>query len=322
MAPPRLKPLSPRCHSINLMRLKQSLENKYIDRGFYCDLHLAGFTLLEIVISIGVMTLLITIGTISLMNSRNTKDLVSSAHGVVSVLRLAQSKSLAGEDASTWGVRFDQGGSQYIIFRGPTWAGSTSTQSHILPSSIEISSMGLFGGGQEVVFKKINGETDQFGTVTLRIKSSGDTITTVIDPSGQIHRSGSTLSPVGTRIIDTRHRSFNLGWSIQSYSTTTLIFSDPPNPDITYVMSMLPYFNAQKTKFDWTGTLNVGNSSQILRLHTTFLDSANTIFSVDRDCRTNSKRVQIRIGSRDIATYEADCITINLGVFGGTMNEP
>ena len=85
---------------------------------------------------------------------------------------------------------------------------------------------------------------------------------------------------------------------------------------------MSSYFDAGKTKFDWSGTIAVGGENQILRIHTTSLTDSDTALSVDRDCRFNTKKVKITIDTRDIATYEADCKTITVGLYGGTMSEP
>ncbi len=278
-----------------------------------------GFTLLEVAITIGIVVLIGAISLVSFINSRNVRDLTTSAQNVLSVLRLAQSKALGGEDNSQWGVRLEQ--AQFILFRGTTFASSTSTQSYSLPSSIEIVNIILAGGGQEVAFKRLSGQTDQTGVFTVRIKGSvAQVFSVTVDGSGKVYQSGTAPAETGARVVDARHRSFNLGWSIQNSTTLTLTFSDPPNPNTVQNITMTPA--PPRTTFDWTGTYSVGGQNQTLRVHATSITSGNTILHIDRDCRKNTKKVKISIDARDIATYETNCQTIAVGAYGGTMSEP
>lgn len=278
-----------------------------------------GFTLLEVVIVVAILALIGATALVSFSNSRRVRDLTTSGGNVLSVLRLAQSKALASEDNSQWGVKLETG--QFILFRGTSFASATSTKSYSLPIAIEIANINLSGGGQEVVFKKLTGTTDQSGTFDVRISgSSANTFSITIDGSGKVYQTG-TVPPVsGTRLTDTRHRAFTLGWTIKNSTTLILTFSDPPNPDTIISVAMTP--PSPRTTFDWSGTAVVGGQNQVMRVHAASITDTNTVLQVDRDCRTNTKKVKISIDSRDIATYEADCKTVTVGAFGGTISEP
>jgi prepilin-type N-terminal cleavage/methylation domain-containing protein len=277
-----------------------------------------GFTLLETIIVISIIVLVGAGAMASFVNTRNIRDLTTSGQNVLSVLRLAQTKAIAGEDNDTWGVRLEQG--RFILFAGSAFAGSPTTTVYDLSANIEIANINLIGGGQEVVFEKIDGRTDETGTFDLRVRgSTGTTYPITVDVSGKVYQTGTAPSILGTRIIDTRHRDFNLGWSLQGYSTMTLTFSDPPNPDIVENVTTSSFFNLMQTEYDWSGTVVVGGDDQV---HTAFLDSVNTILSVDRDCRLNSKQLKITFDSRDIATYSADCQSVTVEAYGGTISEP
>lgn len=280
-----------------------------------------GFTLLEILISISVLTLISGMALVSFVNSRNVREAVVSGQDIISVLRLAQSKSIGGEDNSAWGVHLEQG--QAVLFRGTSYAGATFTQNFPVPARLEIADITLTGGGSDVIFKRITGRTDQAGSFTARIRSATSVAFSVsIDGSGKIYQTGTAQTPTGTRLVDTRHRSFNLGWSLQGYTNMILTFSDPPNPDTIQTIPMAQYFSGGQTKFNWSGNFSVSGQNQVLRIHTTSLDGANTILSVDRDCRYNTKKVKIAFDTRDVAIYESDCATITVGAYGGTMTEP
>ncbi|MDP3710108.1 MAG: prepilin-type N-terminal cleavage/methylation domain-containing protein [bacterium] len=280
-----------------------------------------GFTLLELVITVSILVLIGSLGLASFVNSRNVRLFTTSAQDVVSVLRLAQAKALAGEDNSVWSVHLEQ--NRFSLFRGSNYAASTLTEPHDLPSAIEIMNINLAGGGPDVVFKKIDGRTDNFGSFDVRVRNSPTQVLNItVEESGRVYKSGPSAPPSNTRILDTRHRSFNLGWTIQGTVAMTLTFEDPPNPNTIQLVPIVVFMNADQTTFDWTGTVVVGGQNQTLRIHTTSVTGSNTVLSIDRDCRQNNKRMNITIDTRDIATYEANCQTVTVGTFGGTVSEP
>lgn len=280
---------------------------------------LAGFTLLETVVVIAVIVLIGTLAMASAVSSRRGRDLTNAGQNILSVLGAAQGHAVAGEDALPWGVRL--GPSQFILFSGPAYAGSGTTTVYDLPAGIEIANVVLSGGGSDIVFRRLDGRTGQAGTFDVRIAASpGQTFPITIDASGRSYRTGATPVLAGTRITDTRHRDFTLGWSIKNASTMTLTFSNPPDPDVSVPIVMTPV--SPRATFDWSGTTVVGGLPQTVRIHALSITSSQTVLSVDRDCRKNTKKLAIAIDAKAIATYEADCATVTVEAFGGVMAEP
>ena len=119
-------------------------------------------------------------------------------------------------------------------------------------------------------------------------------------------------------LSDSRHLEFDLGWSISGASTLTLTFHDPGNPDVVESVSMASFFNTGNTEFDWEGSVDVYGDNETLRIHTHYLDSNDTILSIDRERDTNSKAVDISIDSNAIVSYAADG-TPTVGASGGVM---
>lgn len=280
-----------------------------------------GYTLIEIIIVVAIIGLVGIASLVSFIGSRRTRDLATTGQNAISVLRVAQSKTLAREDNSQWGVHLTP--TTFILFRGTNYASATYTQNFLLPNSLEIANIALNGGGSDIVFQTISGTTMHSGTFDVRIIALPTEIFSItIDGSGKVYQTATIPPPLGTRVIDLRHRAYVLGWSIQTATTLTLTFSDPPNPDTVSTIAMAPYFDGPKSKFDWSGTVTVAGQNQILRIHTTSLSGSNTTLHVDRDCRKNTKKLKIAIDTNDIATYEADCKTITVWPSGGTMSEP
>lgn len=278
--------------------------------------------MLDLIISVGILALIGAAAMVSFVNSRNIRDLATSGQNTLSVLHQAQEKTLAGEGNSQWGVRLEP--SRIFLFKGTSYAGSASTTEFDLTPSIEIANINLSGGGQEIIFKKLSGATDQSGTFDVRVKAAPTNVFTItVDTSGKTYQAGTAPAQGGTRVIDARHRTFVLTGSIKNSSSMTLTFSNPPAADtVVSVTPLTPYFSAGNTKFDWSGTTNVGGQNQVLRIHTLSLTDTATTLSVDRDCRYNNKKVKITFGTNGVATYEADCKTITVAPFGGTMSEP
>ena len=274
--------------------------------------------MLEISICAALMALIGALALISFYNSRTVRDLVTSGQNTVSVLQTARTNASAGQDASPWGVHLDLW--RITLFRGSAYAGASASTSYPLPSSIEIADIALAGGGQDIVFKRITGATDQSGTFLVRVRgSASQTFSISVDASGEAYQTRTSPAQAGTRIIDARHRAFVLAWSIQNAATLTLNFNDSES---VQTIAMAPYFNAEKNVFDWSGIIMVEGQNQTLRVHTASLSGTATVLHVDRDCRRNTKIMNNAVDGKDIATYLADCKTVTVGAFGGVMSEP
>ncbi|MFY9463430.1 MAG: type II secretion system protein [Candidatus Sungiibacteriota bacterium] len=288
----------------------------------FCILHFdfqKGFTLIELVIVVGIMALVGTLAFVSFATSRRVRYVAVSGQNALSVLHTAQARAVAGEDGAPWGVRLEP--ARFIIFSGASFFGALTTTVYTLPATVEIANIVLAGGGQEVVFHRLDGRTNQLGTFDVRaIGSASQIFSVTIDSSGRAYQTGTAPATSGTRVIDARHRNFALDWTIKNATTMELIWSDPPNPDVIVPVAMAPA--APRTSFDWSVTTAVGGQNQVLRIHALAITDTNTTLSVDRDCGYNNKRMTITIDTKTIATYETDCATITVGTFGGAMTEP
>ncbi len=138
-----------------------------------------GFTLLEVAIIVAIVTILVTIllTSFSSLNARQSLD--SSAELVRSVLERAQSLTLASEADAQYGVHFDA--NQVVLFKGATYSvddpnNATST----LNARVIISNTTLSGGGSDVLFNRLTGNTSQYGTTTLSLINSSTTQRKVI----------------------------------------------------------------------------------------------------------------------------------------------
>jgi len=276
-----------------------------------------GFTILEILVVVGIIVILTGIALGAYNNFSKQVDLDVTTQGILSTLRDARSRTLASEGETVYGVHFET--DKYTLFAGSVYDASASANKVQDLTSTEIYSISLTGGGSEVLFDRIRGTTDQYGSLGLRlVDNPSRTQTITIDSGGQVSTQN-TVNPTDTRVTDTRHLHFDLGWSIQGGSTLTLTFADPPNPNVVQNVSMATYFNVGQSVFDWEDTIDVNGSDQILRVHTHNLDAFDTLLSIHRDRNFNDKAVTISIDGLTIVSYAADG-TATVGASGGTMS--
>jgi len=132
--------------------------------------HMKGLTLIEILIVIAILFTLAALGAGALPLFQRTVDLNASLEDGMSALLRARSKTLAGEDGLQYGVHLSS--DRVVLFEGGTYSSSDpKNEETVLPATVEISSITLNGDGAEVIFQKLTGETNQYGTVTFRLTS-------------------------------------------------------------------------------------------------------------------------------------------------------
>ena len=137
-----------------------------------------GFTLIELLIVIGISTLLIgfTYSSFKLLNQ--SQALGKDANMVATILHEARAETLASKNGNQYGVHFDP--TKVVLFIGPTYSSAASTNINFPFNTLEtISSTNILGGGSEVVFDRLTGDTSQTGTVTLSLISTPASVRTI-----------------------------------------------------------------------------------------------------------------------------------------------
>lgn len=133
--------------------------------------HSAGFTLLEIVIALGVVAIISVFSVSSFLRVNRDRALTTEVEKVLSLVGKARSFTLSAKDGGAYGVHFEQG--KVVLFLGPVYtSGSASNETQVLNKEVRISSISLAGGGSDVVFSKLTGKTAQSGTITFSLVST------------------------------------------------------------------------------------------------------------------------------------------------------
>lgn len=144
-----------------------------------------GFTLVEILAAIAIITAVTTIAVYVFGNLNKKEALSKDADALISLIRNARLFTISSKNASQYGVRLEA--NRAILFQGSVYApGGEEERIHEFSGNVEINSYSLNMGGQEIVFKRLTGFTDNFGTVKIWLKDGSASTTITILSTGVV----------------------------------------------------------------------------------------------------------------------------------------
>jgi prepilin-type N-terminal cleavage/methylation domain-containing protein len=279
-----------------------------------------GLTLIELLVVISILLIIIGITVQSFRYFQGREELSDSTEKIINILRLAQSKTLASEGASQYGVYFDTSTDphQYTLFKtlSPLFNYASrdvnSDEVHQIPKSVEIYEI-ILVGGQEVVFSRLTGETANSGKVSLRLKSDNSKTRTVgVQSSGKITLGEEVLPDDIGRAKDSRHIHFGYSRIIDTLNETITLTFTYGSPTVTQTQNIPISSNIVAGQIYWEGEVDVNGQNQKIKIHTHRLNNPDTLFSVHRDRRFNDKALRISISgdpSVNLIEYPADGLT-------------
>jgi len=145
----------------------------------------AGFSVIEIVIVLAIMTLLLGMGLNTFITYRKTQAFQKDTETVVEILNQARAQTMASKNATQYGVHFAT--STVTLFAGSSYnASSSSNSSFPLTSTDIILNITLAGGGNDVLFQRLSGETSQNGSVVIDVPALSQTKTVTIYKTGVV----------------------------------------------------------------------------------------------------------------------------------------
>jgi len=265
-----------------------------------------GFTLIEILIAITILIIMTAIAVPYFYSFQKEADLNSSAEKIISIIRIAQNKTRAAEQGSQWGVHFLIP-SGYELFKGSSYI--SAEEIYTLSDNIEIYDISLAGGGSDIIFNKLSADTNQFGSISIRLKNDiAKTKQISIQSSGQASVSAENLPADTDRITDSRHVHFDYSRAIDANSEElTLIIDSISVPPIKI------FDNMQGGQIYWEGEID----GQKIKIHTHRLNNSDTQFCVHRD-GYNDKSLEIKISgdsSGSLIKYDANGQIIDTGLY-------
>lgn len=135
-----------------------------------------GFTLIEILIAVGLLTLIVSLGLILSMDFYRTYAFNYEKDLLVSLLQQARSRSMANINQLEHGVGFDTDEHAYRVFEG------TSVQTFEANKAIEIN----WDEDDDVVFSQLEGACQTCSPTTITLSGFGKNIDIIINNQGRI----------------------------------------------------------------------------------------------------------------------------------------
>lgn len=134
------------------------------------------FTLIELVIVIGIVATLSVVGAGFYATQHKAKTLETTAREIASYLKYAQQKSMAQEQGLQWGVHFENpvsGNDFYALYKGVTY--TTPIETRYLPGGITFQTP-TAGNSIDVPFNKLTGFSN---TRSITIQNTNNATKTI-----------------------------------------------------------------------------------------------------------------------------------------------
>ncbi|MSR71570.1 MAG: prepilin-type N-terminal cleavage/methylation domain-containing protein [Candidatus Taylorbacteria bacterium] len=144
-----------------------------------------GFSLVEVLIAISIMVVIGALGIVSLVSYGRKENLEMTTAKIQALLEEARSLTLSSRNDMQYGVHLNN--HEAVLFQGAIYAiSSESNQSFVFSDSVNVSS-DFVGGGVDVLFDRLRGTTDNYGTTTIT-SSLGISKEIIIHKTGLIER--------------------------------------------------------------------------------------------------------------------------------------
>jgi type IV fimbrial biogenesis protein FimT len=130
-----------------------------------------GFSFVEMMVSIGIISLLAVIASYSFGDNLKNKELITITDDIVATLELARSNAITGKGSTAYGVKFNS--DSYIGFVGSSYISSNQSNDVNTISSKYTISNDIPGADDKIVFSKVKGESNHSSSVTVTISEVG-----------------------------------------------------------------------------------------------------------------------------------------------------
>jgi Tfp pilus assembly protein FimT len=151
--------------------------------NFKFSKNIKGITVGEILVTVSIMAILAASVSSVFVDIKKTQALEHDAETIVEVLTQAKAMTISSQNASQYGVHLESG--RVIMFSGSTYQ-PTATDNMIFPlfASDVILTISLSGGGNDVIFQRLTGDTANGGTIVVSSPTESKSITIHIYQTG------------------------------------------------------------------------------------------------------------------------------------------
>lgn len=142
-----------------------------------------GLSLIELIIVVAILGLLSAIVAVSFHTFQRQQVQKSTVDTIISMLDSARAHTLSARNLSQFGVHFSS--TEVVSFEGANYiAGTAGNFTYTLDARATLGSISLNGGGTDVVFSRLTGDTNNYGTLNVIIEGLSPNKTITISGTG------------------------------------------------------------------------------------------------------------------------------------------
>ena len=132
-----------------------------------------GFSLIEILIVIMVLTLISLVVIPGLINFQREQSLKNTTENIIALLNKAKSDSFSSLNSNNYGVHFTSTSATYFIGNTFDINDPNNQEIDFEKGVVTLTSGGinLNGGGNDVIFPRLTGDTVGYGTIVIHLTS-------------------------------------------------------------------------------------------------------------------------------------------------------
>lgn len=139
-----------------------------------------GISFLEIIIIIAVISIITAIVIPNLSSFRNQREIVNVKEDIISLLNEARNSTISSKNSTNYGVHIQT--DRAILFPGDVFVDNVGNKQIDFHPSVNVPTTGgvnLSGGGDDVVFERLTGNTENYGTIVIQLVSDSSTQKTI-----------------------------------------------------------------------------------------------------------------------------------------------
>jgi len=267
-----------------------------------------GITLIELIIVIAVLGILSAVAVSGFFYFKKKTGLDAVVQEIISVLKLAQNKTLSSELNSPFGVYIDTSTNphRYVLFKGTNYSQRDNSYDlvYYLPNNMEFYNVNL--EESQLVFQRLTGLPNNAGEISIKeIGDASQSETIYITNAGIINLAQKTAPNLDeNRVKDSRHLHFSYSRNIDTGNENIILTFEGHQTEIIPIGSFLV-----SGEIMWSGVVKVDGVDQVITITTHRLNNPDTLFSVHRDRRYNNKGLEVWLSGDStgyLVRYSAD----------------
>lgn len=142
--------------------------------------HNLGFSFFEVIIVLAIFGLILAIVGPSFSGFRNSQTVKNTTEDIISLLNQARNDTLLSKNSTFYSVHFET--TRAVLFTGGVFDTNAATNKVITFDSIvtvPLANVSLAGGGVDVKFDRLSGDTSQYGTIRVTLVSNSNVAKTI-----------------------------------------------------------------------------------------------------------------------------------------------